>query len=116
MNFELWGNDELMNTHPALTILLKSGQITLSDGSLCTPVIQTTVNAAAPGVQAYSVVFANFTVAQACAGTNSVNKILAKGVKEFHAQVLKTSLYTNGGDTTGRYPNGLNMGKITFTY
>jgi hypothetical protein len=117
MTFEVWGNDELMNTHPQILVLLKVGPITMPDGSLCTPVIQKSVNVAAAGVQSYSMTFGDFTVAQACGDTaNSVKKILKKGVREVHAQVLSQFLYTNGGDANGRYPNGLNMGKITFTY
>ena len=117
MTFELWGNDELMNAHPQIDILLKVGPITMPDASLCTPVVKKSVNVAAAGVQSYSLAFSSFTVAQACGDTaNTVNKILKKGVREVHAQVLKESLYTNGGDASGRYPNGLNMGKITFTY
>lgn len=117
MNLEVWGNDELMNTHPEILVLLKASPITMPDASLCTPVIKKPVTVAAAGVQSYSLDFSSFTVEQACGDTaNSVNKILKKGVREVHAQVLKQFLYTNGGDANGRYPNGLNIGKITFTY
>jgi hypothetical protein len=115
MSFELWGNDELMRTNPNLKIILKGRPITMPDTSVCTPEVSTMLTGTGAGVQAYSLAFAGFTVGQACGTTaNTTAKILAKGVAEMHAQVPAASLY--GAGNAGLSPNGLNMGKITFTY
>jgi hypothetical protein len=118
MTFELWGNDQLVSKHPQIQVLLLARPVTMPDASVCIPAVQSAVNVAANGVQSYSLPFSGFTVAQACGDTaNSVKKILKRGVTEVHAQVLKQFLNTTtDGDGNGRYPNGLNMGKITFTY
>jgi hypothetical protein len=115
ISFELWGNDELMNVHPPINVLLTSRPITLPDSTVCTPAVTTTVQVAAPGVQSYAVAFSSFSVAQSCGTTtNTTAKILLRGVTAMHAQVLKDNLYGAGGP--GPVPNGLNMGKISFTY
>jgi hypothetical protein len=55
-----------------------------------------------------------FTLQTACAYASAA-QALAAGVNEIHIQALGANLqYTSGGDAGGNYPNGFNVGPISF--
>jgi hypothetical protein len=114
VTFELWGNDQLTSKHLPIKVLLKARtNATLG----CAATISTTVTPANIGVSSYSKALSAFTMDTTCGTLNTVAKVLASGVAEFHAQALAPNLnYTTDADpVSGRAPNGLNIGKITFT-
>jgi hypothetical protein len=54
------------------------------------------------------------TLKTACA-FSSVAEALAVGVSEIHVQVLGANVqYVAGNDGSGNYPNGLNVGPMSF--
>lgn len=109
MKISVWGNDELMNTHPTLTVLLKGPTI-----NTCQAVLQGTVAVPANGVQTYTLSLGSMTLPTTCAFTSPA-QALAAGVAEVHVQVLGANVqYVTGNDGHGNFPNGLNMGPITF--
>jgi len=104
-----WGNDELMSKKPTLTLILKGPAV-----AGCTSELMSTVAVAAIGVQNYTVPLSGFTLQTACAYANAA-AALAAGVTEVHVQVLGSNVqYVTGGDANGDYPNGLNVGPISF--
>jgi len=68
----------------------------------------------APGVQNYTLPLNGLTLQTAC-GYSAAAQALAAGAAEVHVQVLGTNVqYVSGGDAGGNYPNGLNVGPISF--
>jgi hypothetical protein len=107
LQIAVWGNDELMNTGPTLTLILKGPSV-----GGCTSELLGTVSVAAPGVQNYTVALNTFTLQTAC-GYASPAEALAAGVAEVHVQVLGDNVqYVTGGPTD--FANGLNVGPISF--
>ncbi|GAA5178996.1 hypothetical protein GCM10025771_19710 [Niveibacterium umoris] len=105
----VWGNDQLINAHPTFTVILKGGA---ANG--CTPELEGAIAPSAIGVQSYTLPLSGFTLKTACTYTTAA-QALAAGVAEVHIQVLGSNLqYTAGGDGSGNYPNGLNIGPISF--
>jgi hypothetical protein len=105
----VWGNDELMNTHPTLTLILKGPAV-----AGCTSELKGSVAVAAAGVQTYTVSLNTFTLQTAC-GYATAAAALAAGVTEIHIQVLGANVqYVTTTDANGNYPNGLNIGPISF--
>jgi hypothetical protein len=109
LKIAVWGNDELMNTRPTLTLILKGPTV-----AGCTSELKSSVAVAAPGVQNYTVALGSFTLQTACAYASAA-AALAAGVNEVHIQVLGANVqYVTNGDAGGNYPNGLNVGPISF--
>jgi hypothetical protein len=109
LKIAVWGNDELVNTGPTLTLLLIGPAV-----SGCSPVLASSVSVAAAGVQNYTAALSSFTLQTAC-GYASAAAALAAGVNEVHVQVLGANVqYVSSGDPDGNYPNGLNVGPISF--
>lgn len=105
----VWGNDQLMNAHPTLTVLLKGPTV-----SGCTSGLKGGIAVTAPGVQTYTLPLSGFTLDTACAYASAA-AALAAGVTEVHIQVLGSNVqYTTDGDASHNYPNGLNIGPIQF--
>jgi hypothetical protein len=105
----VWGNDELVSTKPKFTLILKGAAV-----NACTPELKGEIAVAAGGVQTYTVALSSLALQTAC-GFTTVPAALAGGVGEVHIQVLGANVqYVKGGDTSGKYPNGLNMGPIKF--
>ena len=107
LKIAVWGNDELMNTRPTLTLILKGPTV-----AGCTSELKSSVAVAAPGVQNYTVALGSFTLQTACAYASAA-AALAAGVHEVHIQVLGTNVqYVTG--TPPNFANGLNVGPISF--
>jgi hypothetical protein len=107
LKIAVWGNDELMNTKPTLTLILKGPAV-----SGCTSELKASVAVAAPGVQNYTVALNSFTLQMPCAYASAA-AALAAGVNEVHIQVLGANVqYVTGGPTD--FANGLNVGPISF--
>ena len=107
LKLAVWGNDELMNTHPTLTLILKGPAV-----AGCTSELKGSVNVVAPGVQNYTVALNSLTLQTACA-YGSAAAALAAGVNEVHVQVLGANVqYVTGGPAD--FANGLNVGPISF--
>ncbi len=107
LKLAVWGNDELMNTGPTLTLILKGPTV-----GGCTSELKGSVVVTAPGVQNYTVALSSFTLQTACAYASAA-AALAAGVNEVHIQVLGSNVqYVTGG--TVDFPNGLNVGPISF--
>jgi hypothetical protein len=107
LQIAVWGNDELMNTGPTLTLILKGPTV-----GGCTSELAGSVSVAAPGVQNYTVALNTFTLQTPC-GYASPAEALAAGVAEVHIQVLGDNVqYVTGGPTD--FANGLNVGPIGF--
>jgi hypothetical protein len=117
VTFELWGNDELLSALQAkspkgtLHVTMKARpNVPLA----CTASISTDVTPMNNGVSSYSKALSSFTLdLPACGALNTVAKVLASGIAEFHAQAIAPNLYRP--NNTDQFPNGLNIGKITFT-
>jgi hypothetical protein len=107
LQIAVWGNDELMNTRPTLTLILKGPSV-----GGCTPELLSKVSVAAPGVQKYTAPLGAFTLQTAC-GYGSAAAALAAGVSQVHVQVLGSNVqYVTGGPAD--FANGLNVGPISF--
>jgi hypothetical protein len=107
LKIAVWGNDELMDTKPTLTLILKGPAV-----SGCTSELKASVAVAAPGVQNYTVALNSFTLQTPCAYASAA-AALAAGVNEVHIQVLGANVqYVTGGPTD--FANGLNVGPISF--
>ena len=105
----VWGNDELVNTKPKFTVLLKGAPV-----NGCTPDAKGEIAVVAAGVQTYTLALSSFALNTAC-GFGTVPLALAGGVGEVHIQVLGTNVqYVKTTDTGGKYPNGMNVGPIKF--
>jgi hypothetical protein len=108
LKIAVWGNDELMNTSPTLTLILKGPTV-----SGCTSELKSSVTVAAPGVQSYTVALNSFTLQTACAYASAA-AALAAGVNEVHIQVLGAEVQYVASGAPPDYPNGLNVGPISF--
>jgi hypothetical protein len=105
----VWGNDQLMGTSPTLTVLLRGPDI-----GGCAAVLQGSIAASGIGVQSYTVPLASFALQTACT-YGSVAEVLAAGIAQVHIQVLGDNVqYVAGDDGNGNFPNGLNVGPISF--
>jgi hypothetical protein len=108
LRIAVWGNDELMNTQPTLTVLLRGPEV-----GGCTAEARGTIAVQAPGVQTYTLPLAGFTLQTPC-GAATVAEALADGLLEIHVQVLGDEVqYVTTADPNGFYPNGLNVGPIS---
>jgi hypothetical protein len=102
-----WGNDELVNTNPTLTLILMGPSV-----GGCTSELKGSVVVAAAGVQNYTVALSSFTLQTPCAYASAAAALDA-GVTEVHVQVLGDNVqYVNGGPVD--FANGLNVGPISF--
>lgn len=110
LRVSVWGNDELVNTKPTFTVILKGPAV-----AGCTSELKSSLSVAAAGVQTYTLPLAGFTLQTAC-GYASAAAALAAGVNEVHVQVLGANVqYTTKAAGAGNfYANGLNMGPISF--
>jgi hypothetical protein len=109
LRVSVWGNDQLMATAPTLTVILKGATV-----GGCTSELKGNINASGIGVQTYTVPLSSFTLQTACAYASAA-AALAGGVSQVHIQVLGDELqYTAGGDGNGNFPNGLNIGPMSF--
>ena len=109
VKISVWGNDQLVNTLPTFTVIFKGPSV-----ANCVSELKSTLVVTGPGVQTYTLPLNGFTLQTACA-YGSPAAALAAGVNEVHIQVLGNNVqYTSGGDAGGFYPNGLNVGPITF--
>jgi len=109
MKIAVWGNDELMNTHPTLTVILKGATV---DG--CASELKGNIAVTAPGVQNYTLSLGGMTLQTAC-GYSTVAQALAAGVSEVHIQMLGANVqYVTPADANGNFANGLNVGPISF--
>jgi len=107
LRIAVWGNDELMDTQPTLTLILKGPTV-----NNCTSELAGSVSVPARGVQNYTVALNTFTLQTAC-GYPSPAEALAAGVAEVHVKVLGDNVqYVTGGPTD--FANGLNVGPISF--
>ena len=105
----VWGNDQLVNTRPNFTVILKGPSV-----AGCTSELKGNIAVTANGVQTYTLPLSGFTLQTACAYASTA-AALAAGVKEIHIQVLGTNVqYSSGQDAANNYPNGLNIGPIKF--
>lgn len=108
VQISVWGNDQLINTRPNLTVLLQGAPV-----NGCTAKVKGNIAVVANGAQTYTLPLSGFSLEAACA-YSSVSQVLAGGVAEVHLQVLGSNLqYTVAGDP-GFYSNGLNVGPIKF--
>ena len=109
LKMAVWGNDELMNHHPHLTLLLVGPAI-----NACAAVLEGGMSVTAPGVQNYTVPLSSLTLKTAC-GFGSAKDALAAGVAAVNVQVLGDNMqFVAGTDGNGNYANGLNIGPISF--
>jgi hypothetical protein len=107
VRISVWGNDELMNTHPSLTVILKGPSV-----AGCASELKGTISVTANGVQTYTLALNAFTLQTACAYASAA-AALAAGVNEIHIQVLGANVqYVTGGPVD--FANGLNVGPIQF--
>ncbi len=109
LKIAVWGNDQLVNTHPNFTVILQGPTI-----NNCSAKLKGNIAVSAIGAQTYILPLSGFTLEAAC-GFATPAAALAAGVNEVHVQVLGANLqYTAGGDGNGNFPNGLNVGPISF--
>jgi hypothetical protein len=109
LRISVWGNDELVSRRPNFTVILKGPTV-----NACTSELVGTLAVTGNGVQTYTLPLAGFTLRTACAYANAA-AALAAGVTEVHVQVLGTNMqFSAGGDASGNYPNGMNLGPIGF--
>jgi hypothetical protein len=109
LRIAVWGNDELMSTQPTLTVLLRGPEV---DG--CTAELKGEIAVQGVGAQTYTLPLAGFTLQTPC-GAATVDEALADGLLEVHLQVLGDNVqYVTTADPNGFYPNGLNVGPISF--
>lgn len=108
----IWGNNELMSTKPTFKVILKGAPI----AGGCQPEVSAdVVNTAGNGVVYYTVLFSSLSMRQDCGSFASVAAVLAGGINELHVQLLPPNMqFTTGNDGSGNFPNGLNIGTITF--
>ncbi len=104
--------------HCAATLILKSASCTATANSPIT-IMATAVNtgngvAAPTTATTYTKTLtdANWTIS-GC-GTSTMAAFLALPLKEVHAQLLQANMQFTTNGTAGAYPNGLNLGGISF--
>ena len=103
------GNDELMNQHSNLTVVLIGPPV-----AGCAAEVQGTIAVSAPGVQQYTLPLSGFTMRTAC-GYATPAEVIAGGLAQVHVQVLGDNVqYAVPADALGNYANGLNIGPISF--
>jgi hypothetical protein len=109
VKISVWGNDQLVNTRPNFTVILKGPAV-----AGCTSELKGSIAVVGAGVQTYTLPLSGFTLQTACAYASAA-AALAAGVNEIHIQVLGNNVqYTSGSDGANNYPNGLNIGPIKF--
>jgi hypothetical protein len=80
----------------------------------CTAEALGSIAVQATGVQTYTLPLAGFTLRTPC-GAATVAEAFADGLLEVHVQVLGDNVqYVTTADPNGFYPNGLNVGPISF--
>jgi hypothetical protein len=106
----VWGNSELFNTNPQLTVVLVGAPV-----GACEQKLKGTINATSINATTYTLAKASLTPIQPaspCAAITT-NTVWSAGVKEVHVQVLGNQVqYVTG--TAPWYANGLNIGPIIF--
>lgn len=109
LRLAVWGNDQLVNTRPTFTIILKGPTV-----AGCTSELKGSLAVTGAGVQTYSLPLSGFTLQTACAYASAA-AALAGGVSQVHIQVLGANVqYSAGADASSNFPNGLNVGPIRF--
>ena len=109
LQIAVWGNDQLVNTKPNFTVIMKGPEV-----AGCTSELKGNIAVTGAGVQTYTLPLNGFTLQTACAYASAA-AALAAGVKEIHIQVLGNNVqYVSGQDAANNYPNGLNIGPIKF--
>ncbi len=111
LRMAVWGNDQLVNKSPRpnFTVILKGPTV-----AGCASEVKGNIAVTGAGVQNYTLPLSGFTLQTACAYA-SVAAALAAGVNEIHVQVLGANMqFSSGGDAGGLFPNGLNIGPISF--
>jgi hypothetical protein len=109
LKLAVWGNDELTSTHPTFTVLMVGPSIAGCAAKMTSPLSVTGIS-----VQNYTLPLNGFTLTTPCA-FGSAAAAMAGGVDEIHVQVLGTNVqYVTGNDGSGNFPNGLNLGPISF--
>jgi Bacterial Ig-like domain len=112
IKFFLGGNTELMSKLPTLTVVLNGPTV-----GGCSSELTRTFSVVGAAVQPYTLTLAGFTLTKACAYT-SVANALAAGIAQFNVQAvgsnIQSSTFDAGGAAGGAYPNGMNVGTITF--
>jgi hypothetical protein len=103
------GNPELFSRNPTLVVLL-NGPNTAAG---CTPIAKGTFTITSTSLTPYTIQKANLTVKNGCPGLDTPALIWANGIKEVHVQVPANQMQYATSNANG-YPNGLNIGTITF--
>jgi hypothetical protein len=104
----VWGNSELFNTSPKVTIALK-GPTTAG----CAPELEGTISTTSKDATTYTVAKSSLTVKTSCPSFSTTAAIWNGGINEVHLQVLGANVqYVTG--TSPWYANGLNIGPIIF--
>lgn len=111
----VWGNDELTNRGvPTFTVFVQLKQAY----SGCYVEVQHPVAITPTGIgaQTYDLPLANFTLKNNCdgSGVSTAAEALAQPIGAVHVQVLKANMQFSAGEGGGRYPNGINIGAISF--
>lgn len=116
LKLNVWGNGELINLNPTISVVLQgpavSGCGSNSGGSeVKSSFVATTTNAADAY---YSLPLSAFTIQYACNGETSAAQVLAS-ISQINLLLLDSNIQytTKDGDGTA-YPNGLNVGRISF--
>lgn len=116
VRISVWGNDELVNQNPRPNFNLIMQAPAVAGG--CIPEVQKEFQVTGAGVQAYTIALSGMVMRQDCGQPtlNTPAAILATGVKSVHVQVTTPNLNKSVGldAASGRYPNGLNIGPISF--
>jgi hypothetical protein len=116
VQISVWGNDQLVNQSPRPNFNLIMQAPAVAGG--CIPEVQKEFQVTGGGVQTYTIALSGMVVRKDCGQPtlNTAAAILATGVKSVHVQVTTANLNKTAGvdAATGRYPNGLNVGPISF--
>jgi hypothetical protein len=104
----VWGNDQLMSTNPTLTVVLRGPPV-----AGCAAEVRGSIDVQAIGAQTYTLSLDGFVLQTGCAFTTAA-EALAAGVAEVHIQVLGDNVQYVSGNDGSYYPNGLNVGPISF--
>ena len=107
LQIAVWGNDELMNTRPTLTLILKGPTV----GGCTSELAGQRVGRRARGAELHG--GAGHVHPADALRLRLAAAALAAGVTEVHIQVLGDNVqYVTGGPAD--FPNGLNVGPISF--
>jgi hypothetical protein len=113
VRISVWGNDQLVNQSPRpnFTLVMHAPAV-----GTCIPKVKKDFAVTGAGVQTYTIALNQLALQDACGFANAA-AALATGVAEVHVQVLGSNLNftVKGAPADTQYPNGLNMGPISFT-